>query len=134
MVSTEFQTPYTERQSATDSPPPLTYCKGTKKPQEMYVLSHMTGAFAIVEPTRMLTMKVAPMYKKVGTDICYILLDSSNNKFVPAIAMSGMLEHFPILETRRNVSDFTIKGTELTIELLEGTGINRTYMHMMALP
>ena len=69
MTSTEFQSPYTERQSATDGPLPLLYCKGTKEVQEIYVLSHMTGAIAIVELTRIFTMKVAPIYKKVGTDI-----------------------------------------------------------------
>lgn len=134
MTSTEFQSPYTERRSATDSPPPLTYCKGTKETQEMCVLSHMTGAIAIVEPTRMLTMKVAPTYKKVGTDIRYILLNSCNNEFAPAMAMPGMLEHFSTLETTRDVTDFAIKGIGLTTELIEGTGITRTHMHMMALP
>ena len=100
----------------------------------MYVLSHMTGAFAIVEPTRMLTMKIAPIYKKVGSDIRYILLNSSNNQFAPAMAMPGMLKHFPMLDTWRDVPAFAIKGIELSTELLDGTGITRTHMHMMDLP
>lgn len=94
----------------------------------------MTSPVAIVEPNRMLTMKVAPIYKKVGMDICYILLNSSDNKFAPSMAMPGIPNHFPTLETPRDVPNFAIKGIELTFELLKGTGITRTHMHMMALP
>ena len=82
----------------------------------------------------MLTMKVAPICKKVGTDICYILLNSSNNKFAPTMAMPGMLNHFPTLETWCNVSDFAIRGIELIPEMLEGTGIIQSHMHIIALP
>ena len=131
MAPTEFQTPYTKCRSATDGPPPLLYCKGAKETQEICVLSHMTGAIAIVELTYMLTMKVAPIYKRVGTDIRYILLNSSNNDVAPAMAMSGMFDYFSTLETWRDVPDLAIKGIELTTELLEGTGITPTHMHMI---
>ena len=100
----------------------------------MYLLSHMTGTIAIVEPNCQLTMKVAPIYNKVGGDLRYFLLNGSNNKFAPAIAAPGMLNHFPTLETCRNVPDIAIKGIELTPELLEGTGITQSHIHMMALP
>ena len=94
----------------------------------MYVLSHMTGAIAIVERTRMLTMKVAPIYKRIGMDICYILLNSSNNEFAPAMAAPGMLEQFPTLETCCGVSDIAIKGIKLTPKLLKSTAINQSHM------
>ena len=86
----------------------------------------MTGAVAIVEKNCQLTMKVVLIYKKVGTDLCYILLNSSNNKFAPAMAMPGMLDHFPMLKTCRGVHDIAIKGIELATELLGGTGISIT--------
>ena len=126
MASTEFLSLYMERQAATDGPPPLA--------QEMYTPSHMTGKIAIIEPDCQLTIKVAPMYRKVSGIFRYITLNSSNTKFVPAMAAPGMLEHFPTLETRRDVPGFAIKGIELTTELHKGTGITWTHMHMMALP
>ena len=109
MASTEFQTLYTERRLATDGPPPLLYCECTKETQEMYELSHMTGIVAIVKPKCMVTMEVAPIYKKVGLVLWCILLNSSNNELAPAMAMSGMLNHFPTLDTWQDVPDFAIK-------------------------
>ena len=70
-------------------------------------------------------MEVVSIYKKVGTDIRYILLNSSNNEFASAMALPGVLNYFPTLETRCNVPDFAVKGTDLTTNLLEGTAINR---------
>ena len=111
----------------------MLYCKGSKETQEMYIRSHMTGAIAIVEPNRQLTMKVAPIYKKFGGDLSYALLNGSNSEFAPAMDASGMLDHFPMLETHRNVPDIAIKGIELTPELLEGMGVTQSHMRMMAL-
>ena len=95
MASTEFHTMYTKRRAATDGPLLLLYCKGSKETQEMYTLSHMTGVIAIVEPDHQLTMKVAPIYKKVGVYLRYILLNDGSTKFTPAVAAPGMLENFP---------------------------------------
>ena len=64
------------------------------------------------------------MYKKIGGDLRYILLNSSNTKFAPAMAAPVVLGNFPTLETRCDVPDIAIKGVELTTELLEGTGVS----------
>ena len=135
MSSTQFQTAYTERRSATEGPPVLAFSNGDEGTRELYVLSAMSGLVAIVEPNKHLTMKIAPIYKRVNGALRHVLLNSSNTELAPCMAGPAMMEHFVTIASRREAPSFALKGEPLTVELFTDSGMaHSANMHLIALP
>ena len=107
MVSTQFHSPYTQRNATTNKPPVMAFSNGTAEESKMYILSALSRDVAIIGPKIHLTMKVVLIYKKVdGALHQQVLLNSSHTKFASCMARPVLTQHFSMTISHPNVPDF----------------------------
>jgi hypothetical protein len=133
-MSTQLKVIYTLSRSATDGPPFDQFCSTTPELRELYIMSDMTGAVAVVSSDRRLTMHVSPSFKRTDGEVSSVFLNSSNTELAPARAGVNLLANFPFIASRRDMPTFAIKGDKITSAQAQEVELEESNMHIGALP
>jgi hypothetical protein len=100
--------------SELNGPPFDEFFSTTQALRELYIMSDMAGAVAVIDPNRRMAMYISPSFKKADGGVSAVFLNSNNTELTPALVTVSLLSVFPFIASRHDVPSFAVKGEETT--------------------